>query len=45
MKMGDPKGKLSVEYGNDLEGTCFAPRDSQDPLGGSAWNLQVSYNS
>ena len=32
---------LTVEYGNDVEGTAFAAPDSADPLGKTKWNLQV----
>ena len=32
---------LTVEYGNDVEGTAFAAPDSGDPLGKTKWNLQV----
>jgi hypothetical protein len=31
---------LTVEYGNDIEGSAFHP---QDPLGQTKWNLNVSY--
>lgn len=30
-----------VEYGNDVEGTAFCDKDSDDPLGRSAWNMRV----
>ena len=35
------KAGVEVEYGNDVEGTAFAPRDLACPLGSSAWNLAV----
>ena len=33
---------MSVEYGNDVEGTGFSSPMSDDPLASSPWNLQVS---
>lgn len=33
---------LSVEYGNDVEGTAFGRPTSADPLASSPWNLQVA---
>ncbi|KAK9817663.1 hypothetical protein WJX72_000349 [[Myrmecia] bisecta] len=32
---------LTVEYGNDVEGTAFCSPESGDPLAQTAWNLQV----
>ena len=34
-------GVSYVEYGNDVEGTAFCDKDSDDPLGRSAWNMRV----
>jgi hypothetical protein len=33
---------LTVEYGNDVEGSLFLP---QDRLGRSRWNLNVSHEA
>ena len=37
-----PKGDIDVHYGTDVEGTAFAPHESDDPLGSSNWNMEVS---
>jgi hypothetical protein len=34
---------LTVEYGNDVEGTAFCAQHDGDRLGDSDWNLQASF--
>ncbi len=34
---------LTVEYGNDVEGTAFCSPSEGDPLGSTDWNLQAIF--